>query len=163
MMSNPTSQNTTAAPRTIDSKDISSRTATQAPTGAIEIAIPNHKCDKDVKRLAKEYPNTIPNATGERKKASRFNIKAANINASEDTIKKTHYSPKSILAEGNARFLVRGFKLSIFASIMRLKAIAPFLAKNIATRIHSKIPHSGRPSAAIKALIMAKGKANTVC
>ena len=58
-MSNPISQNTTAAPSTSDSKDISSRTATQAPTGAIEIAIPNHKCDKDVKRLAKEYPNII--------------------------------------------------------------------------------------------------------
>ena len=35
-------------------------------SGAIDIAIPNHKCDNDVKRLAKEYPKTIPKATGER-------------------------------------------------------------------------------------------------
>ena len=43
IISNPTSQKTTAAPRTRDSIEISSRTATQAPTGAIEIENPNHK------------------------------------------------------------------------------------------------------------------------
>ena len=162
-MSNPTSQNTTAAPRTIDSKDISSRTATQAPTGAIEIAIPNHKCDKDVNRLAKEYPNTIPNATGERKKASRFNIKAANINMTENKTKKVQYTPTLTLPDGKALSLVRGFSLSNLASTIRLKDIAAFLAQNIATNIHNRTPHLGSPSAARKALITAKGKANTVC
>ena len=34
MMSNPTSQNTTAAPRINESREISSRIATHAPTGA---------------------------------------------------------------------------------------------------------------------------------
>ena len=74
IISNPTNQKTTAAPSTRDSIEISSLTATHAPTGAIEIATPSHKCDRDVNRLANEYPNTITKATGERANAREFSM-----------------------------------------------------------------------------------------
>jgi hypothetical protein len=67
------------------------------------------------------------------------------------------------LPAGKALPLVRGFNRSILASAIRLNAIAQFLALNIAIRIHTNLPKSGIPSAAIKALITAKGRANTVC
>jgi len=163
IISNPTNQNTTAAPRIRDSIEISSLTATHAPTGAIEIATPNHKCDKDVKRLANEYPKIIPKATGERINAREFNMNAENKKTTEDTIKKNQYCLAVALPAGKALPLVRGFNLSSFESAILLNAIAPFLAPNMAIRIHAKVPNSGTPSAARKALITANGRANTVC
>ena len=71
-------------PRIRDAKDISSRTATQAPTGAIDIAMPNHKCDKDVKRLAKEYPKTKPAI----KEIKRISKPGRRIYAKADSISK---------------------------------------------------------------------------
>ncbi len=53
-MSNPINHKTTTAPSNNEVKEISSRMATQAPTGAIEMASPNQKCENAVKRLVKE-------------------------------------------------------------------------------------------------------------
>ena len=54
MISNPVSQNTTAAPRINDTSEISAFTATQAPTGAQASANPRYTCDQCVKRLVIE-------------------------------------------------------------------------------------------------------------
>ncbi len=65
--------------------------------------------------------------------------------------------------EGKALPWVLGLLLSKRASTIRLNAMALLLALTMATRIHNNFSVAGKPSAAKNALMIANGRANTVC
>ena len=89
-------------------------------------------------------------------------MKLENTNRMDDKAKKIQYVFGSALPSAKGLLLVRGLRRSNFVSTIRLNVIAALLAPTMQTRIQFKALTSGKPSAAMKALIIAKGRANRV-
>ena len=83
--------------------------AIHAPTGDIDKASPNHKCESAVNRLVNEYPIMTASATGDNANASGFKRHAAKTNRPAETSVNTHTEPFVIRPAGIARDAVRGF------------------------------------------------------
>ncbi len=137
-------------------------TASQPPTGATAIARPRNSCVHVVKRLAREYQNTIASATGESAKHTGFSRHEANTKMADEMTTKMTASRTLMAPRGISRFAVRGFSASMRASTRRLNPIAALRAATIATRIH---PTVGQViavcCAASSAPASANGSANT--
>src|SRR6185295_17255776 len=103
-------------------------TASQPPTGATAIARPRKSCVHVVKRLAREYQNTIASATGDRARQSGLKRDAAKTNTTDATMTKAVASALVMTPRGNSRFAVLGLSRSNRASTSRLKPMAALLA-----------------------------------
>src|SRR5579872_298487 len=102
-------------------------------------------------------------ATGDSRKASRFNCHAAKTKIPQETITKVATKAGDKVPDGMARVWVRGLAASIEASARRLKAIAAERAPTIATTIQISVCADGHPPAASMAPHMANGSTKMEC
>src|SRR4051812_7241219 len=167
-MSKPPTQAPIAAPSSQGSSaPIGPVAASQPPTGATAIASARKSCVYVVYRLASEYQNTIPSATGDSARQTRPSWEAAATNTTDETMTKTVASVAVIAPRGSSRIAVRGFFASHRASTSRLNPIAALRAATIATmtqtarRTISGLVVAVRCTAS-SAPVSANGSANTL-
>src|SRR5512147_3068739 len=88
---------------------------------------------------------------------------AAKTRTSDETAVNRATWPGFTSPCGRARMLVRGFAASKVRSAQRLNPMAADRAPTMATVIQRIVRHDGRPPAASRALVNAKGSAKMVC
>jgi hypothetical protein len=112
-VSKPATQARTARARIKGAASNRPRTASQAPTGAMERARPRTRCDREVNRLVYEYPRTTSSATGERSRQSGLSMAAAPTRARAERETKSHTSRRESTPRGSSRWAVRGLRASM--------------------------------------------------
>ena len=141
MISNPATQNMTAAVKIRITVSNVPRMAIHAAVGAIPMANPSTRCDSTVKRFVYEYPNTITKASGASFRQSEFSIAVEMTNTAEQNTVKPQANDLERTFVGIARILVRGLRESISASITRFSVIAADRAETIANVIQPIFAH----------------------
>jgi hypothetical protein len=136
--------------------------AIHPPTGATAIASPRNNCVYEVTRLAREYQNTIPRATGDNARQTHPSRLAQATKATDETTTNRMASRRLIAPRGSSRPAVLGFFASKRASTSRLKPIAALRAATMQATIQAiRTGDSGTNLVARSAPASANGSANT--
>jgi len=138
--------------------------ASHPPTGATARASPRNSWVYVVKRLASEYQNTMPSATGDSARQIQPSWVVTRTKAIEAPTTRATASPDDMTLRGSSRFAVRGFNASNRASTNRLNPMAAVRAVTMAATIHrTRVTVRGVCRAANRAPTRANGRANTEC